>query len=108
MLAELLEQSGGSADEEREIKWATTSMFGGGSDTTISTTWNFFLCIVLFPEAQEKAQAEIDAIVGRDRLPTLADRPNLPYVEALVEEVMRWAPVVPMGASLVFLSNTSV
>ena len=53
----------------------------------------------LYPEAQKRAQAELDIVVGRDRLPTLADRPNLPYVEALVSEVMRWVPVAPMGQS---------
>ncbi|KZV75110.1 cytochrome P450 [Peniophora sp. CONT] len=97
MLADLLEQAGGGADEERDIKWAATSMYGGGADTTSATMLNFFLSMTLFPESQKKAQAEIDAVVGRDRLPTLADRPNLPYVGALVQEIIRWAPVVPMG-----------
>lgn len=54
--------------------------------------------MTLFPEAQRKAQEEIDATVGPDRLPTLEDRSNLPYVEALVKEVFRYHPVVPMGA----------
>ena len=60
---------------------------------------SLFLCMSLYPEAQKRAQAELDTVVGRDRLPTLADRPNLPYVEALVSEVMRWVPVAPMGQS---------
>ena len=66
-----------------------------------------FLCMTLFPEAQKKAQAEIDAVVGLDRLPTLADRPNLPYIDAVVSEMMRWAPVVPMGEPSVFSFNGS-
>ena len=60
---------------------------------------SLFLCMTLFPETQKKAQAEIDFVVGRERLPTLADRPKLPYVNAVVSEMMRWAPVVPMGKS---------
>lgn len=55
--------------------------------------------MTLYPEAQKKAQAEIDAVVGRNRLPTLADRASLPYVEALVKEVFRWQPVGPLGKS---------
>lgn len=51
----------------------------------------------IFPEAQRKAQEEIDQVVGQDRLPNVSDRPNLPYVEALVKEVLRWHPVAPMG-----------
>ena len=53
--------------------------------------------MVLHPEVQKKAQAEIDAVVGPDRLPTFADRPNLPYIDALVKEILRWNPVAPMG-----------
>lgn len=53
--------------------------------------------MTVYPEAQHRAQQEIDSVVGRDRLPTVADRDNLPYIEAVVKEVLRWNPVVPMG-----------
>jgi len=39
----------------------------------------FILAMIQHPEAQKKAQAELDAVVGLDRLPTFADRPSLPY-----------------------------
>jgi hypothetical protein len=51
----------------------------------------------LFPDAQRHAQEEIDRVVGRSRLPTLADRGRLPYVYALLNEVYRWRPVVTLG-----------
>ena len=53
--------------------------------------------MMLNPSAQEKAQAEIDKVVGSQRLPTMDDRPNLPYVNALLKEVLRWNTIVPMG-----------
>ena len=53
--------------------------------------------MVLYPEVQRKAQAEIDAVVGKDRLPDFGDRPFLPYVSAILEEALRWHPVVPLG-----------
>jgi cytochrome P450 len=53
--------------------------------------------MMVFPEAQRKAQEEIDRVVGGGRLPTLADRESLPYIEATVKEVLRWHPVAPMG-----------
>jgi Cytochrome P450 len=53
--------------------------------------------MVLYPEVQRKAQAEIDALVGNDRLPDFSDRPLLPYVSAVLEEALRWHPVVPLG-----------
>ena len=58
--------------------------------------------MVLFPEAQTKAQAEIDAVIGSDRLPTPEDRKDLPYVEALLKEVFRFNPVAPLGPSSTF------
>jgi cytochrome P450 len=53
--------------------------------------------MTLFPDVQKKAQAEIDAVVGNDRLPKFTDRSQLPYVDALVKEVLRWNIVVPLG-----------
>ena len=53
--------------------------------------------MVTYPEAQKRAQAELDAVVGRTRTPTFADFQHLPYIRAMVKEVLRWCPVVPLG-----------
>ena len=53
--------------------------------------------MTLFPEAQKKAQAEIDAVIGADRLPTFTDRDSLPFVEAVIKEALRWHAVIPLG-----------
>ena len=65
---------------------------------TVSSMYSFFLALVLFPEAQRRAQAELDVVIGRERLPTFSDRPRLPYIEALCKELMRWQMVTPIGA----------
>jgi cytochrome P450 len=52
--------------------------------------------MILYPDAQKKAQAEIDAVVGRGRLPAPTDRPSLPYLEAVLREVIRWHPIFPI------------
>ena len=51
----------------------------------------------LYPEVQKKAQAQLDAVVGPNRLPEFADRARLPYIDAIVKEILRWHPVGPMG-----------
>lgn len=51
----------------------------------------------LYPEVQEKAQAEVLAVVGVDRLPEFSDRINLPYINAILLEVIRWQPVASIG-----------
>jgi hypothetical protein len=57
----------------------------------------FILAMTLHPDAQAKAQAEIDRVIGSDRLPTFEDRRSLPYVEAVFREVLRWRPITPLG-----------
>ena len=51
----------------------------------------------LHSEIQRKAQEEIDRVVGHDRLPNAQDRKDLPYVDAVMREVMRLNPVTPLG-----------
>lgn len=50
-----------------------------------------------YPDVQEKAQAEVDAVVGTGRFPDFNDRASLPYLNAIVLEVLRWQPVAPVG-----------
>ncbi|EIW85684.1 cytochrome P450, partial [Coniophora puteana RWD-64-598 SS2] len=64
---------------------------------TSCTLLIFVLTMLLFPDAQMNAQLEIDCVVGAHRFPSFEDRPSLPYVEAVLREVMRWRPVTPLG-----------
>ncbi|KIJ07216.1 hypothetical protein PAXINDRAFT_90779, partial [Paxillus involutus ATCC 200175] len=66
-------------------------------DQTSSTIPMFTLAMVQNPHVWKRAQAEIDVVLGMDRLPDFADRPFLPYVEAIVRETQRWQPVLPLG-----------
>ncbi|OAX32393.1 cytochrome P450 [Rhizopogon vinicolor AM-OR11-026] len=64
---------------------------------TPATLMVFVLAMVLYPDIQTRAQAEIDSMIGRDRSPTFEDRPSLPYIDAIVRETYRWSPIVPLG-----------
>ncbi|PYI13096.1 cytochrome P450, partial [Aspergillus violaceofuscus CBS 115571] len=88
------------SEAEVTVKWSAASLYAGGADTTVSSIATFFLAMALFPAVQRKAQAELDMVLGAAaRLPTFADRENLPYINALIKEVFRWHPVVPMDLS---------
>ena len=52
--------------------------------------------MALYPEVQKRAQADID-LLASSRLPTLDDFNSLPYIRAIIKEVVRWGPVVPLG-----------
>ncbi|KAL1689503.1 cytochrome P450 [Schizophyllum commune] len=80
------------------IRGSAGSMFSAGADTTLDTITVFIFAIVNHPEVQERARAELNAVVGPDRLPEMEDRPNLPYIERMVQETFRIYPVSPLGA----------
>ena len=61
---------------------------------------SFLLAMTIYPEVQKRAQAEIDLVVGRERLPTFEDKERLPYVNAMVSELFRWMSVVTCGLCL--------
>jgi cytochrome P450 len=82
---------------EELIKDIGAMAYLAGADTTASTIMSFFLAMLVYPEVQSKAQAEIDRVIGRERLPEMEDLESLPYVSAVVAESLRWLPVVPMG-----------
>jgi len=84
-------------EDIRDLKFTASSMYGGGADTTVSAEYAFFLAMVLYPDVQKKAQVELDAIIGEGRLPGFADQPHLPYINAIVTEVLRWNSVAPTG-----------
>lgn len=63
----------------------------------------FMLAMSLYPDVMRRAQAEIDAIVGQDRLPTFKDQSDLPYITAIVKEVLRWQSVSGFGMLSVHL-----
>ena len=65
-----------------------------------------FLAMALYPEVQKKAQAEIDSVIGPNRLPDFHDRSSLPYLNAVIKELSRWNLVVPFGRPF-FLSLKS-
>ncbi|KIO15719.1 hypothetical protein M407DRAFT_86828, partial [Tulasnella calospora MUT 4182] len=63
---------------------------------TEATMQSFIRAMTIFPSIQKKAQAEIDRVIGSNRLPTFEDQPDLPYIHAVVLEIMRWNPVLPV------------
>lgn len=84
----------------------TTAGFSCHISQTSSTLLIFILAMLLNPDVQARAQAEIDSIVGLARLPVFEDRPSLPYIEAVLRETLRWHPAVPLGKSPILYVST--
>ncbi|KDQ06236.1 hypothetical protein BOTBODRAFT_141195 [Botryobasidium botryosum FD-172 SS1] len=88
-------QNGGVTDED--VKWASGTMYAAGSDTTGTLLSSFVLAMALYPDVQRKAQAELDRVTQKQRLPTFLDRPDLPYIECLIKELLRWSVITPLS-----------
>ncbi|KAF5386287.1 hypothetical protein D9757_008622 [Collybiopsis confluens] len=104
MTSRLMEACGGasgvdslSPEDEEDIKGVAGTMYAAAEDTTVFIISTFFLAMVLHPEVFQKAQTEMDNVVGTNKLPTFEDRDSLPYLECVFKEVCRWNPAVPLG-----------
>jgi len=92
----LMTEASTSELSEAEIASLTSNLIGGGVDTTSSSIISFILAMCVFSEVQEKAQREIDDGLG-GRCPRISDQDSLPYVRAVVQEVLRWRTVTILG-----------
>ncbi|KAK7685071.1 hypothetical protein QCA50_011908 [Cerrena zonata] len=95
----LEERESPGSDGKEIIKAAAASLYSGGADTTPSSLASFILAMTLHPGILARAQAELDLVIGNtfQRLPAFSDRASLPYVNAIVLEILRWNPAVPLG-----------
>ncbi|PIK54511.1 putative cytochrome P450 2D15-like [Apostichopus japonicus] len=75
-------------------------LFAAGSDTTTNSLLWTLAIFCHYPEVQEKIYKELLDVVGVDRLPTYEERSQLPYTEAVILEVQRFRPVVPLVGHL--------
>ncbi|KAJ7166937.1 cytochrome P450 [Mycena filopes] len=96
-----IEESGLTDAERKEREETLCNTLGAaygaaGADTTVSALGSFMLAMTIYPEVQKKAQVAIDAVVGSGRLPDFQD--DIPYIDAVVREVLRWRPVTPLAA----------
>ncbi|KAH8991461.1 cytochrome P450 [Lactarius hatsudake] len=82
---------------ERECAWLAGLTFARGSDTSATAMSWWMLAMVTYPDVQKHAQAELDSVVRRTRIPKFSDFPHLPYIRAMVKEMLRWRPMDPLG-----------
>uniref|UniRef100_A0A6I8N6D8 Cytochrome P450 family 1 subfamily B member 1 n=1 Tax=Ornithorhynchus anatinus TaxID=9258 RepID=A0A6I8N6D8_ORNAN len=85
-----------------------TDIFGASQDTLSTALHWLLLLFVRFPKVQAEVQEELDRVVGRERLPCMADQPTLPYLMAFLYEAMRFSSFVPLTIPHATTSDTSI
>uniref|UniRef100_A0A8C2LJG3 Cytochrome P450 2J3 n=1 Tax=Cricetulus griseus TaxID=10029 RepID=A0A8C2LJG3_CRIGR len=83
--------------KEENLICSTLDLFLAGTETTSTTLRWALLYMALYPEVQEKVQAEIDRVIGQEKQPSLADRDSMPYTNAVVHEVQRMGNIIPLN-----------
>ncbi|XP_047470769.1 cytochrome P450 18a1-like [Penaeus chinensis] len=84
---------------DRQLVQVLVDMFGAGEETVKTCLLWSLVYLLHNPEVMRKVQDELDAVVGRSRMPSLEDQDHLPYTEATICEILRRSSIVPLGTS---------
>ncbi|XP_021553059.1 cytochrome P450 1B1 [Neomonachus schauinslandi] len=101
-------EDGGARQDLEYVPATVTDIFGASQDTLSTALQWLLILFTRYPEVQARVQAELDQVVGRDRLPCLDDQPNLPYVMAFLYEAMRFSSFVPVTIPHATTTSASV
>ncbi|XP_014379041.1 cytochrome P450 2C19-like isoform X1 [Alligator sinensis] len=90
------------------LMMTTYDLFFAGTETT-STSLRYAIMVLLeHPAVEEKIQEEIDQVIGRERGPTIKDRAEMPYMDAVIHEVQRYIDLLPLGVPRITSCNTHI
>ncbi|TEY60793.1 hypothetical protein BOTCAL_0176g00110 [Botryotinia calthae] len=84
-------------NDDIELAYALSAPWAAGIGTTTTAFEIAILAMLHYPECLREAKAELDAVVGKDRMPTFEDQQTLPYLGAFIKETLRWRLVTPTG-----------
>ncbi|XP_039590603.1 cytochrome P450 2J6-like [Polypterus senegalus] len=82
---------------EENLSYTLLDLFVAGTETTSTTLRWALMYMMKYRDVQEKVQKEIDAVLGRDQPPSMQDRNNLPYTDAVIHEIQRMADIIPIN-----------
>ncbi|XP_042564844.1 cytochrome P450 2J2-like [Clupea harengus] len=94
--------------DEANVVLNSLDLFMAGTETTTITLRWALLYLMKYPHIQEKVHAEIDRVIGQSRAPSMDDRPNMPYTDAVIHEVQRLGNIVPLNGLRMAAKDTAL
>ncbi|XP_076736163.1 cytochrome P450 2J2 isoform X2 [Maylandia zebra] len=107
-LTEMGEEGSDSVFDHSSLSACTMDLFIAGSETTTTTLHWGLLYMIFYPDIQERVQAEIDAVIGSSRQPSMADRENMPYTDAVIHEIQRVGNIIPLNLAHSAIKDTTI
>ncbi|XP_054459073.1 cytochrome P450 2J4-like [Anoplopoma fimbria] len=108
-LAEMGEKEDEDAGYDlKNLCFCTLDLFVAGTETTATTLHWGLLYMMYYPHIQERVQAEIDAVVGSSKQPSMADRDNMPYTNAVIHEIQRMGNILPLNVVRMTIKETTL
>ena len=95
--AKVVEEAASGNFTDGEAASLMADLLTAGSETTATSLQWFFKAAARYPEFVQEAHKELDKVVGCSRMPNWDDQDNLPYIEAIVKELHRWASAAPLA-----------
>ncbi|ROL51019.1 Cytochrome P450 2J2 [Anabarilius grahami] len=86
----------------------TLDLFVAGTETTSTTLYWGLLYVIKYPEIQAKVQEEIDCVVGGSRQPSLSDKDNMPFTNAVIHEIQRIGNIIPINLVQATVEDTQI
>ncbi|XP_060077645.1 cytochrome P450 2B19-like [Ylistrum balloti] len=80
-----------------QLMFTIADMFIAGMETTTTTLLWAILFFLHYPDVQKRCHDEVTRVVGEGRFPSLSDRPDMPYIEATITEILRCGDIAPLG-----------
>ncbi|XP_074492013.1 cytochrome P450 2J5-like [Sebastes fasciatus] len=93
---------------ETNLALCSLDLFLAGTETTSTTLLWALVYLIKNPDIQDKVQAEIDGVIGQTRQPSMADRTNLPYTDAVIHEIQRMGNIVPLNGLRIAANDTTL
>ncbi|XP_026014732.1 cytochrome P450 2J2-like isoform X2 [Astatotilapia calliptera] len=107
-LIEMGEEGSDSVFDHSSLSACTMDLFFAGSETTTTTLHWGLLYMIFYPDIQERVQAEIDAVIGSSRQPSMTDRENMPYTDAVIHEIQRVGNIIPFNVARSASKDTAI